>query len=728
VFFALGLLAVAGIAGVGYVLANVALPPAQIPTETTFIYDANGDRLAELSADENRVSKDLSEVSPHLINAVISAEDREFRNHNGVNLAAIARATVADLRGQPLQGGSTITQQYVKVVYTNRERTIMRKLREATLAIKLERQLAKDQILERYLNIVYFGRGAYGAQAAAQAYFGVDVDELDQAQAAYLAGLLRAPEFADANRADAPEQAQEANRRRNIVIRAMAEEGHLTEDEVRFIAGVDVADYVRPRDEVVRDRIAHAQVGTQFFVEHVRAEMEARYGASRLTGGGLHIHTTLDPELQRQAYEAVYGTLDAEGDPAGAVVSVDADGHVKAMVGGKDFSQSSVNLALGRAGGGSGRQPGSTFKPFVLAELIRQGYSVDSVMNSPGTMEFEEFATNGEPWKVSNYEGSSHGAVTVAEATRRSSNTVYAQLAVELGIDRIAGTARDLGIRSDIPAGGGAIVLGAGEVSVLEMANAYRTFAARGERVDPLVVTRVTDSDGELIEEFAPKRERVLEENQADIINDVLRGVVTSGTGTRAAIGSPVAGKTGTTQNNVDAWFVGYTPGLSTAVWMGHPEGQIGMENVHGVARVSGGTLPAEIFSRYMTGAVGSNPERYGGDFVAPASREGKLLGGRVAVPVTTAAPQRRSDDDERSTTTTEAPPEDEPPPTTEAEPPPTSEPPPTTEPTQPPQEPAPTTTTQPPTEAPQRPGGQGPPGERVDAQAIIGDLLSRGD
>ena len=619
------------LAGIGFVLANVPLPDAEIPVETTFLLDASGNKLAELSAGENRVSVALEQMSPNLVNAVLAAEDRDFFVHPGIDLSAIARATWADVRGRPLQGGSTITQQYVKYTYVGNERSLMRKLREATLAIKLERELDKEQILERYLNAIYFGRGAYGAQAASRSYFGKDVSALEIPEAAYLAGLIRAPEAADASR-----DPHTADRRRSSVLAAMEVEGHLSADQRRALESVPVAEMegFRPRHEVVRDRVVGGDVGTQHFVDYVRTELLERYGDTRLYGGGLRVRTTLNPKMQRAAYQAVYGTLDRDGDPAGALVAIDAAGHVKAMVGGKAMAPdgeespyAKVNFATGTDGGGSGRQPGSAFKPFVLAEAVSEGFSVESAFDSPAEVVFPG-ANAGADYVVRNYDDAAYGPQNLIEATRVSSNTVYAQLAEELGIDEVAETAGRLGIRSPIPDDQLSVALGSVEVSVLEMADAYLTFATRGVRVDPLVITEVTDAEGRVLDEFSAERERVLEPGHADVINEVLRGVVSSGTGTGAGFGRPVAGKTGTTQGNGDAWFAGYTPGLATAVWMGYPEGQARqMTNVHGV-EVTGGTFPADIFRRFMSAAVDVDPEAYGGDFVAPGDLGGKVFSG----------------------------------------------------------------------------------------------------
>ncbi|HEV2809360.1 MAG TPA: transglycosylase domain-containing protein [Acidimicrobiales bacterium] len=654
----MGLLFVFSLAGVGFVLANVPLPEVDLPVETTFLLDANGNKLAELSGGEDRVSVPLERMSPNLVNAVLAAEDRDFFTHPGIDLSAIARATIADLRGRPLQGGSTITQQYVKNTYTGNERTLVRKLKEATLSVKLEQQLDKEQILERYLNAIYFGRGAYGIQAASGSYFGKDASQLDIGEAAYLAGLIRAPEAADASR-----DVETANRRRNNVLVAMEVEGHIDAARRQALEAtpVDQMEGFRVRDDVVKDSIVGGEAGTQHFVEYVRAQLLERYGDAVLYGGGLRVKTTLDPELQASAYESVYGTLNREGDPAGALVSIDAGGQVRAMVGGKAMRPeddespfASVNFAVGKEGGGGGRQPGSAFKPFVLAEAVSEGYSVESAFPSPRQVVFPG-ANAGKDYPVTNYDGAAYGTQNLVEATRVSSNTVYAQLAETLGTTEVAEMANRLGIRSDIPVGQLSVALGSTEVSVLDMADAYLSFATRGVQVDPLVITEVTDADGRVIDQFSATRERVLEPDQADVVNFVLQGVVESGTGTRADFGRPLAGKTGTTQENGDAWFVGYTPGLSTAVWMGYPEGQARpMDSVHGV-EVTGGSFPADIFRKFMSAALDQDPETFGGDFVDPGDLSGRLLTGSrrvVGEAESTTATTEASD-----STTTSAPP-----------------------------------------------------------------------
>ena len=658
VLFLVGLLAFAALAGVAFVISRVPLPEADPPVETTFLYDANGTQLAELSGGENRTSVPLSQVSPHLVDAVLASEDRDFFSHPGVNFGAVARAALADLRGHALQGGSTITQQYVKQVYLGSERTIARKVKEATLAIKLERKLSKQEILERYLNRIYFGRGAHGVEAAAAAYFGKDVHDLDVAESAYLAGLIRAPELADAS-----SQPKEADRRRDLVLDALRAEHKISSAERARLASRPVSSFVRPRADVVHDRITDPGSGTQYFVEYVRRLLADRFGDAAVNGGGLRVYTSLDLGLQRAAHAAVYGdVLNRAGDPAGALVSVDAAGYVRAMVGGRDWnaedSYARVNFAVGRDGGGTGRQAGSSFKPFVLAAAVADGFTVESAFPAPAKIVFPR-ANNGKDYTVRNYQNESFPRLNLVDATAHSVNTVYAQLIDAIGAERVVSFAPRLGITTPLSPVL-SLTLGTPSVSVLEMADAYLTFATRGIHVAPQVVVKVTDARGNLL--WRPKvvTARAMSERESDVVTYALRQVVQRGTGTAAAIdGVAVAGKTGTTQSYGDAWFVGYTPGMSTAVWVGYPDGQDHeMRGVHGI-NVTGGTLPADIWHRFMT--VATRDARYRGSFHEPGRFTGKLVpeSGRARVGESTTSTTTGSGSTSSTTTSSTSTPAD---------------------------------------------------------------------
>ena len=680
-WFLLALLFVLGIAGVGYLFSQVPLPdtdPAQL--QTTFICpaevttDCNQDTsIAQLSGGVDRVNVTYDRLPPVLIDAVLAAEDREFYDHGGVDPVGIARALWANLRNQDVQqGGSTITQQYVKNVYLTQERTYTRKLKEAALAVKLERELPKQEILLRYLNTIYFGRGAYGVEAASRTYFDKPVEQLTLPEAAYLAGLIRAPETADANRgADEATNASNlltATRRRDSVLDAMLVVGSITQAEYDE-AKATAFETVVPRT-VQRNfgRVANPEWGTEYYVDHVRQWLvrEAGFTDAEVFGGGLRVYSTIQMDRQRAASEAVNSTLDEPDDPAGALVAIDDSGAVRAMYGGNDYEASEVNLATGSLGGGGGRQPGSSFKPFALAEAVAQGIPLNKTYNAPARLVIPG-ANDGEDWEVGNYGDAGLGRLDLVSATAKSSNTAYAQLMLEVGPENVVAMAKRLGITSPLdpfPA----TVLGTEEVSVLDMASAYSTFADNGVHIEPYVVTRVTDALGVVLWENEITRDEVLDPEQAKQVNWALNQVVEGGTGTRAQFDQPAAGKTGTTDEYKDAWFVGYTCRLTAAVWVGYPgtEERL-MKDVKGID-VTGGSLPAEIWRRFMIDATQGidacefeQPEL--GSEVAPDDTTPPTS----APPPTTAAPE----------------------PTTTAPPPPTTAPPPST---------APPTTARPPT------------------------------
>ena len=695
--FALFLLAFLGASGFLYALARAPLPEARIDEQTTFFFDAKGRRLASIDAGVNRVSVELDQVPDVLRDAVLATEDRNFYAHSGVDPIGIGRALWNDIRGSgPLQGGSTITQQYVKNSYLTRERTLTRKVKEAIISLKVERKFNKDEILERYLNTIYFGRGAYGVQAASRAYFGKDLADIQLQEAAYLAGLIRAPELADAERD--PELA-EARRARTL--RQMERAGFISKAESDAVERIPITDYVIARaaqEPVVVGAGGADPIGTEYFVEHVRQELVRSYGEGRVYGGGLRVKTTLDLDLQRKAYASVYGVLNRPTDPAASLVAVDEAGQVKAMVGGRGYTVgdprfAKVNFATGKAGGGSGRQAGSTFKPFLLSAMVEAGYTLESAFRAPAKVVFPK-ANAGKDYTVRNYENQAFdGTMNLIDATAQSVNTVYAQAANALGTEPIVNSAKEMGVQSDLSDVGISVVLGTKEVSPLEMAGAFSTFARRGERIPPFTITEVTTARGEIIYRATPERTRVLGQGQTDIVNFALRQVVDRGTGTGAKLPrQPVAGKTGTTQDYGDAWFVGYTPKLTAAVWMGFPEGNsVKMTNVRG-RKVSGGSFPSTIFRRFMIEAL-EDPAYVGGDFPRPGGFKGKVLKGgdrvKFSDETTTTTSSDQTTTTSGATSTTEAPPTS----TTEPKPPPSSS---TTAPP-----PASTTTTEPP-----KPGG----------------------
>ncbi|MGB3411672.1 MAG: transglycosylase domain-containing protein [Microthrixaceae bacterium] len=615
-------LMIVAVGGLWMALNTIDLPPAKRSMETSFVCDLNvenGDcgfqnSMAHLSASEERVNVDYEDLPPVLVQAVLSAEDRKFFDHGGIDPMGIGRALYQSVLGSSSskQGGSTITQQYVKLTYLSSERTLTRKLREAVLSIKLEGELDKRDILTRYLNEIYFGRGAYGVEAASRAYFGIGVQSLQLHQAAYLAGLIRSPESADAVR-----DPTEASRRRKTVLRNMVTSDYITQ------AQADAADAVpwisssldpngnsqkmtvlpRPSEKTDLGEVRYKEFGSEYWVSLIRQQLRARFGAGAETQG-LRVYTTYDPPKQQAAYEAVTSNLNVADGPVGALVAVDSEGRVRAMVGGTDFANNKVNFALGRNGGGSGRQPGSTFKPFALAAFVEDGYSIESPFRSPPTTEFPGvFDTPGKLWQPKNFGKADLGVLSVEEATWKSSNTVYAGIANVVTPKRIAEMANRLGVTAELdPAY--ALVLGTEEVSVLDMASAYSTFADRGRHIKPYVIRRVENSKGEVLFDAASsvKATQVIDEGVADTVNSVLKGVLKEGTGKSAALPRLAAGKTGTTTDSKDAWFAGYTCRLTAAVWMGYEQPKA-MKTFKG-REVSGGSFPAKIWRDFMVKAT----------------------------------------------------------------------------------------------------------------------------
>ncbi len=462
-------------------------------------------------------------------------------------------------------------------------------MKEGVLAIKLDQRDDKDHILERYLNTVYFGRGAYGVEAAARTYFDVGAAELQLHQAALLIGLLRAPETADP--AENPDVAAQ---RRDLVLDAMVETRAITEAEADAARAQDLGAVPRAQPVALTAGVA------PHFVEWVRQQAIAQVGESLVYGGGLRIHTTLDLTDQQAAEAAIATTLDRPDDPQAALVALDANGAVKAYVGGRDFAALQVDLARGRDGGGGGRQTGSAFKPFVLAAAAEQGIPVGTLFPAPAHL---TLATENGPWPVDNYGGEEFGVLPLVDATVNSVNTVYAQLVLDVGPQRVVDLAHGSGIESELPVEP-SITLGTGEVSPLEMSDAFLTFAREGERITPFAITKIETATGDTLFEAATETNSAMSPESARLVSHVLQQVIERGTGRAADIDRPAAGRTGTTQNNGDAWFAGDTPNYAAVVWMGYPEGPSrAMDNVRG-RPVTGGSFPAEIWRTFMEAAV----------------------------------------------------------------------------------------------------------------------------
>ena len=622
-FFLLGLI----FFGVLWFTTN--LPKDLPPLQNSVVVDAKGRQIAVFEDNGLRQPVKLDQVSPKVVDALLASEDRHFYEHSGVDVGGIARALWNDVTGHHLQGGSTITQQLVKNSYLSSDRSLWRKAKEAVLSIKLEQTHDKNDILERYLNTVYFGRGAYGIQAAASVYFNTTAAQLDENQSALLIGLLSSPETADPSKDPAA-----AQRRRDKVLDALVETKKLDAAQAAAIKQQPLG--AIPRAEAK----AQAAPGiAPWFVDLVRQEAITRFGESALYGGGLKITTTLDLDDQKAAEDAIAKTLDAPDDPQAALVALDKSGGIRAYVGGRDYNTLKVDLARGKAGGGSGRQAGSTFKPFVLAANAEQGGTVAQRFPAPAHI---SLPTDSGPWDVSNYGDEAFGDLDLTEATVHSVNTVYAQLVVQVGPDKAAKLARAAGITTDVPPVD-AVTLGAAEVSPLDLADAYLTFARDGQRVEPFAIAKVQSSTGATVYEAHPATSQAMKPDTAHLVDSVLQQVIERGTGTAARLDRPVAGKTGTTDNSADAWFAGYTPDYAAVVWMGYPDGSKPMQNVHGIT-VSGGTLPARIWHDFMSAALTDVPKD---KFPDPPSQLVNNVSNSAPPP-----PSESSSTDESTTTT----------------------------------------------------------------------------
>lgn len=546
-------------------------------------------------------------IPPVVEKAVLAIEDARFRDHHGFDVRGIARAALANLRHRTVvQGGSTITQQLVKNIATDGSETMSRKAREVWIAIQLEERYTKDEILAAYLNTVFLGEHAVGFGAAAQVYFNKNADELDLAEAALLAGIIAAPTAYNPRRHPGAAEA----RRQLVLDRVEAQEWATAEE-------IAAARAHPPRLQPPRPTVARYP----YFVDYIRRWLidVARVPEQLLSRGGLIIQTTLAPTAQDAARAALAYHLRDDKTPSGAVVTLDpATGEVRALVGGRSWDASQVNLALGAWGAGSGRQPGSAFKPFVLAEAYEQGWRPDTPVAAPEA--YHPVTAHDPTILVHNYGRRGYGTMSLAEATWRSINTTYVALAEWLGLSSVAERARALGLDSIPRRGVGASIgIGAYEVTPLEMAVGYAAFANGGRRVTPRPVAVVRNPDGSVLYDARPHAPgpRVLSEEVATLVTDTLRGVVEHGTGAAARLGDrPAAGKTGTTDDYTNAWFVGYTPSVVTAVWVGHRSGNVPMRDVAGLAHVTGGSLPARIWHDVMVPIHEAAPVE---DFAVPS-------------------------------------------------------------------------------------------------------------
>jgi penicillin-binding protein 1A len=653
---------VAGItvlAALTYVYAKLPLDLNIKQDQTTYLYDRDGNLLTTFDAGVDRQTISIKKMPIVLRQAMVAAEDEDFYTHSGVDLIAIVRAAWSNLTGGEIeQGGSTITQQYVRNVYpeVGTEDTVERKIREALLAIKLERELSKNQILERYLNTIYLGNGAYGVEAASKTYFRIRAPRLNLVRSALLAGIVSGPESFDP--IDHP---AEAKIRRDYVLERMAQLGFITETEA--VAAIGKPIKVHPPSK------GYETDPAAYYIDWTRRYLQENYKGRTFTGG-LRAEGTLDPQWQNAAQNAVEGHLSLEpGTPAASLVAIDVrTGEVRAMVGGRGFHKDQTNLATGD--GGTGRQAGSAFKPFTLISAIDQGISLSSTFAGPSPVDMSEYGCG--DWQPENYGGSSYGTMDLISATASSVNTIFAQLVTEVGPENVARTAHRMGIDSPLEFDGGfvpcSITLGTLEVTPLEMTEAFATFASLGIHQEATPVARVKGPQGRILEKRTAKDgKRVVEENEALQAIHAMKAVLTSGTAAGNHPGFDAFGKTGTTDDEADVWFCGASTEVAACVWVGHPESREPMPGY------SGGAIAAPIWRTFM---VAIHEKLEPGFFAAPEFTGTPIQGEVEYVPPPPPSPEPVETE------------EPEPEPTESAPEPPPSEPPPTEPPTEPPETP----------------------------------------
>ena len=585
----------------------------------SFLYTDAMQRLGVVPSATNRQPLPLSKISPWLPQATVAIEDARFWQHGALDYQGIVRAFYQDVtKGHIVQGGSTITQELVRNLYIgNPQRTLSRKLKEACLAEKVFENHTRKWILAEYLNEVFYGRHAYGAQAASRTYFSKSASELTLVQAALLAGLPQAP-----TTDDPITNPHAALARRNEVLRAMWRNGYLTAAKLR--SAMHKGLQLRPGH-------LYQQLHQPNFFGWATQQLAEKFGRRTVELGGLNVRTTLNMRLQGLAQNAVSSVLQRATDPAAAIVSIDpSTGAVKAMV---DYLPSGARMQFNFATQGH-RSTGSSFKPITLATALSEGASLYSTFYGPSQLYITDpqcaTGPTGGAWDVHNFADEAGGTMNLLDATAHSVNTIFAQLIAKAGVRNVMAMAHRLGVTEE---NNGpyfkqacAITLGSVGFTPLELTDVYATFANGGVHHAPQAFEVVRGANGKVLERLTTKGQRALGLNVAAQLTYALQGVVQHGTGTAAALGArPVAGKTGTAENFQDAWFCGYVPQLATCVWVGYPKGEISLYNVEGVGAVAGGTLPAEIWHDYMSQAVANLPVK---DFPTPDLNVGSVISG----------------------------------------------------------------------------------------------------
>ena len=598
-----GFIAGAVLFALAYFTVQIPDPNAYVNSQSTIIQYSNGAEIGRVGT-QNRQIVPLAKIPLNVRYAVLAAEDRGFYSNRAFSITGIARAVFNNLKGGSLQGGSTITQQYAKTAFLTPSRTIQRKIKELVIAIKLENQLSKDEILENYLNTIYFGRGSYGVQTASQQYFNRTVDQLSISQAVVLASILRSPGLYDPafNKDNRPR----LENRFAYVVKGMVEKGWLTEKEAAKLK----IPYIAPR------ATSGSLSGPKgHIIEAVRKDLiKFGFTEDQIMVGGLVVKTTLVQQAQQAAVDAVNKQAPTKAPDnlhIGLAAIRPGTGEIIAMYGGKDYLTRQLNDATQAIA-----QAGSTFKPFALIAALQQGIPLTSMWNGDSPQTFDDA---GKPYPVANYGFEGWGQISLLKATASSVNTVFVPLGIKVGPDNVVEAARRAGIPESIammptPS----VVLGVASPHVLDVANAYATFAANGIYAKPYLISQVLGSNKGVLYERKPQTQEVF---AADVMADLtyaLKNVVTSGSGFAALkLGRPVAGKTGTSQSNASAWFSAYTPQIAASVALFRDDATQSLKGIGGLTSVTGGSFPARIWTAFMKGALKGEPTL---DFPTPSN------------------------------------------------------------------------------------------------------------
>ncbi|HBN07782.1 MAG TPA: penicillin-binding protein [Cyanobacteria bacterium UBA8530] len=617
--FASSMLAVGSLgAASGLIFSLARLPDvgslqSYVPFETTKIFDCRGRLIANVHGEENRIVVPLRDIPQSVQQAVIAIEDERFFHHRGIDPRGIFRALLINLsEGDHFQGGSTLTQQLAKSLFLSPSRTLPRKLADAWLAIQIEHRFNKSQILELYLNQVFWGHNSFGIEAAAQTYFGKSATKLTLPESALLAGLLKGPEMYSPYH-----NPNLAKRRQKLVLQLMSRQNFISPPEVETAVKTALT-YPGQQNHVYR---------APYFTSYLLQRLTERFGADQVMRGGLRVFSTLDLSAQELAEKMLTRMIKDNKHiniTQGAMVSIEPKtGYVRTLIGGIDYGTSKFNRITQAL-----RQPGSAFKPFVYLTAFSEGISPSKVVNDAPV---SYPAGNGEWWTPQNYDHDYYGSISVRRALEKSNNVIAVKLIQQVGVEKVIETAHRLGITSKLSPNL-SLALGTSEVTPLDLTSAYCVFAADGMRTEPILVTKIEDRAGRIIEINKPKPRRVFPEEPLRVLVDCMQGVVTRGTGAAAYFGRPAAGKTGTTSDHRDAWFIGFTPDLCATIWVGNDN------NSKMVGGTTGGALCAPLWARFMRATLADIPPS---SFPRPKS----LPIEAPAKPKTSPSPTLRPDD-----------------------------------------------------------------------------------